>query len=156
VLQRPFFIFFYPRTGKQRYHARMLSFLTKQATEPIEAVGNVLEALFTSDKERYDKKAVLARIAQQPGLVQLEINKIEAAHKTVFVAGWRPFIGWVCGLALFYNFIARDLMVWALALTTADTPPPPLLHLDVLKTILYALLGLGGMRTFEKLQGRAK
>jgi hypothetical protein len=134
----------------------MLSFLTKQATEPIEAVGNVLEALFTSDKERYDKKAVLARIAQQPGLVQLEINKIEAAHKTVFVAGWRPFIGWVCGLALFYNFIARDLMVWALALTTADTPPPPLLHLDVLKTILYALLGLGGMRTFEKLQGRAK
>ena len=71
----------------------MLSFLTKQATEPIEAVGNVLDALFTSDKERLDKKAVLARIAQQPGLVQLEINKIEAAHKTVFVAGWRPFIG---------------------------------------------------------------
>jgi hypothetical protein len=134
----------------------MLSFLTKQATEPVEAVGNVLDALFTSDKERLDKKAVLVRIAQQPGLLQLEINKIEAAHKTVFVAGWRPFIGWVCGLALFYNFIARDLMVWALALTTADTPPPPLLHLDVLKTILYALLGLGGMRTFEKLQGRAK
>lgn len=134
----------------------MLSFLTKQATEPIEAVGNVLDALFTSDKERLDKKAVLARIAQQPGLVQLEINKIEAAHKTVFVAGWRPFIGWVCGLALFYNFIACDLMVWALALTTADTPPLPPLRLDVLATILYALLGLGGMRTFEKLQGRAK
>jgi hypothetical protein len=154
VLQRPFFIFFYPRTGKQRYHARMLSFLTKQATEPIEAVGNVLEALFTSDKERYDKKAVLARIAQQPGLVQLEINKIEAAHKTVFVAGWRPFIVWVCGLALFYNFIARDLMVWALAPITADTPPP--LHRDVLTTILYALLGLGGIRIFGKLQDRAK
>ena len=136
----------------------MLSFLTKQATEPIEAVGNVLDALFTSDKERLDKKAVLARIAQQPGLVQLEINKIQATHKTVFVAGWRPFIGWVCGLALFYNFIARDMMVWALALTTADTPPPPPppLHLDVLTTILYALLGLGGMQTFEKLQGRAK
>ena len=96
----------------------MLSYLTKQADEltgPIEAVGNVLDALFTSDKERLDKKAVLARIAQQPTLVQGEINKIEAAHKSVFVAGWRPFIGWVCGLALFYNFIARDLMVWALA-----------------------------------------
>ena len=98
---------------------------------------------------------MLARIAQQLGLVELEINKIEAAHKTVFVAGWRPFIGWVCGLALFYNFIARDLMVWALAFTTADMPPPPL-HRDVLTTILYALLGLGGMRTFEKLHGRAK
>ena len=82
----------------------MLSFLTKQADaliDPIEAVGNVLDALFTSDKERLDKKAVLARIAQQPTLVQGEINKIEAAHKSVFVAGWRPFIGWVCGLALF-------------------------------------------------------
>ncbi|MGB1464364.1 MAG: hypothetical protein ACPG8C_06230, partial [Parvibaculales bacterium] len=66
----------------------MLSFLTKQAdalTDPIEAVGNVLDALFTSDKERLDKKAVLARIAQQPSLVQSEINKIEAAHKSVFV-----------------------------------------------------------------------
>ena len=132
----------------------MLSFLTKQATEPIEAVGNVLDALFTSDKERLDKKAVLTRTAQQPGLVQLEINKIDAAHKNFFVAGWRPFIGCACGLALFYNFIARDLMVWALALTTAGTQPP--LHLDVLTTNLYALLGLGGMRTFEKLQGRTK
>ena len=134
----------------------MFSFLTQQATQPIEAVGNVLDALFTSNKERLGKKAVLARIAEQPGLVQLEINKIEAAYKTVFVAGWRPFIGWVCGLALFYNFTARDLMVWALALTTADTPPLPPLHFDELATILYALLGLGGMRTFEKLQGRSK
>lgn len=134
----------------------MFSFLTKQATEPIEAVGNVLDALFTSDKERLDKKAVLARIAQQPSMVQGEINKIEAAHKSVFVAGWRPFIGWVCGLALFYNFIFRDMMVWALMLSRADTPPPPVLHIDVLTTILYALLGLGSMRTFEKLQGRAK
>ena len=134
----------------------MLSFLTKQATEPIEAVGNMLDQLFTSDKERLDKKAVLARIAQQPALVQSEINKVEAAHKSVFVAGWRPFIGWVCGLALLYNFVLSGIMVWALMLSRADTPPPPVLHIDVLTTILYALLGLGGMRTFEKLQGRAK
>ena len=137
----------------------MLSFLTKQADEmtcPIEALGNVLDALFTSDKERLDKKAVLARIAQQPALVQGEINKIEAAHKNVFVAGWRPFIGWVCGLALFYNFVLRELMVWALMLSAHETPPPPVLHIDVLTTILYALLGSGGMRTFEKWQGRAK
>ena len=134
----------------------MLSFLTKQATEPIEAVGNMLDQLFTSDKERLDKKAVLARIAQQPALVQSEINKVEAAHKSVFVAGWRPFIGWVCGLALLYNFVLSGIMVWALMLSRADTPPPPVLHIDVLTTILYTLLGLGGMRTFEKLQGRAK
>lgn len=134
----------------------MFSLLTKPAAEPIEAIGNVLDALFTSDKERLDKKAVLARIALQPSLLQSEINKVEAGHKSIFVAGWRPFIGWVCGVALAYNFVFRDLMVWALALTYAEAPPPPPLHLEVLTTIFYALLGLGGMRTFEKLQGRAK
>lgn len=137
----------------------MFSFLTRQAAEvtgPVEAVGNLLDALFTSDKERLDKKAVLARIAQQSSLVQSEINKIEAAHKSLFVAGWRPFIGWVCGLSLFYNFVLRDLLVWGLTLSQSDKLPPPVLHIDVLTTILYALLGLGGMRTFEKWQGRAK
>ena len=134
----------------------MFSFLTKPVAEPIEALGNVLDALFTSDKERLDKKSVLARIALQPSLVQSEINKLEAVHKSVFVAGWRPFIGWVCGIALAYNFVIRDLMVWGLALTYAETPPPPPVHLEVLTTILYAWLGIGVMRTFEKLQGRAK
>ena len=62
----------------------------------------------------------------------------------------RPFIGWVCGLALFYNFIARDLMLgFGFDLRRRRL-------CNVLTTILYALLGLGGMRTFEKLQGRAK
>ncbi len=147
---------FYPRCFTLAYSVPMFSFLTKPVAEPIEALGNVLDALFTSDKERLDKKSVLARIALQPSLVQSEINKLEAVHKSVFVAGWRPFIGWVCGIALAYNFVIRDLMVWGLALTYAETPPPPPLHLEVLTTILYALLGLGGMRTFEKLQGRAK
>ena len=116
----------------------------------------MLDALLTSDKERLDKKTVLARIAQQPSLVQGEISRIEASHKSVFVAGWRPFIGWVCGLVLFYNFVLCDLMVCRLMFTAAETQPPPVLHIDVLTTLLYALLGLGGMRTFEKLQGRAK
>ena len=154
---RPFlFAPIYPRRFGLAYSIPMLSFLTNPSAEPIEALGNVLDALFTSDKERLDKKVVLARIALQPSLVQTEINKMEAGHKSVFVAGWRPFIGWVCGIALAYNFVIRDLMVWGLALTYAETPPPPPLHLEVLTTILYALLGLGGMRTFEKLQGRAK
>ncbi len=134
----------------------MLSLLGKQAAAPIEAVGNVLDALFTSDKERLDKRAMLARIAQQPQMVQAEINKIEASHKSLFVAGWRPFIGWVCGISLLYQFIFRDLLIWVLhALGTQISDPPPL-QIETLSTILYALLGLGGLRTFEKIQGRAK
>ena len=67
----------------------MLSFLAPlmaKPAEPIEAVGNVLDALFTSDKERLGKQAILARIAQQPQLVQTEINRTEAGHKSLFVA----------------------------------------------------------------------
>lgn len=126
------------------------------AAEPIEAFGNMLDALFTSDKERLDKQAVLARVAQKPTLIQAEINKIEATHKSIFVAGWRPFIGWVCGIALFYNFILRDIIIWSLALSGEAHAPPPPLAIDTLTTILYALLGLGGLRTYEKLHGRTR
>ena len=63
--------------------------------QPIEAIGNVLDKLFTSDDEKLSRQEALARLAQQPAMAQIEINKIEAAHRSVFVAGWRPFIGWV-------------------------------------------------------------
>jgi len=89
----------------------MWSFFSRPAAaEPIEAVGRVLDGLFTSDKERLSKTAALARVAQQHAPVQTEINKIEAAHRSVFVSGWRPFIGWVCWFALAYSFVLRDIL----------------------------------------------
>lgn len=129
-------------------------FFGASAAQPIEAIGNVLDSLFTSDKERLGKQALLARIAQAPQLVQVELNKIEATHRSLFVAGWRPFIGWVCGVALAYNFMFRDLIMWVLSFGPTSFAPPPALQLDVLTTILYALLGLGGLRTYEKVKGR--
>ena len=126
-----------------------------RALEPVTAFGKVLDSLFTSDDERLDKQAILARIAQHPHAVQAEISKIEAGHRRVFVAGWRPFIGWVCGLALAYNFVVREFLIWFLTFRGAAVAPPPALQLEVLTTILYALLGLGGLRTFEKLRGRS-
>lgn len=126
------------------------------AAEPIEALGNVFDQLFTSDDERAQANAVLAKIAQQPHILQAEINKIEAAHRSVFVAGWRPFIGWVCGSALAYSFILRDLTAWGLAVWAPATEPPPELAMEHLITVLVSLLGLGGLRSLEKLRGRAK
>lgn len=82
--------------------------------------------------------------------LQGEINKIEAQHRTIFVAGWRPFIGWVCGFALAYNFVLRDLLVWYFGEASA----PPALQMEHLITVLIGMLGLGGMRTFEKLNNR--
>ena len=82
--------------------------------------------------------------------LQGEINKIEAQHRTIFVAGWRPFIGWVCGFALAYNFVLRDLLVWYFGETA-----PPALQMEHLITVLVGMLGLGGMRTFEKLNNKS-
>ena len=74
--------------------------------------------------------------------VQSEINKMEAQHRSIFVAGWRPFIGWICGLALAYNFIIRDLIAWV-----SPDIMPPAIQMDQLITILLGMLGLGGLRT---------
>ncbi len=124
--------------------------------EPVKAVGTILDDLFTSDEERLDKEEALLRLAQRPGLVQAEINKVEAQHRSVFVAGWRPFIGWVCGAALAYSFILRDLIGWGAGAAGYEIAPPPELAMQHLITILMALLGLGGFRTFEKIAGRSK
>jgi hypothetical protein len=125
--------------------------------EPIKAVGNIIDDLFTSDEERLDKKAVLLRIAQRPGFVQAEINKVEAAHRSIWVAGWRPFIGWVCGAALAWNYIVHPLAVWLLlAFGDGTVLAPPQLSLGALMPVVLGLLGLGTLRTVEKSLGKAK
>ena len=83
--------------------------------------------------------------------LQGEINKIEAQHRTIFVAGWRPFIGWVCGVALAYNLVLRDLLIWFIG----PEQVPPALQMEHLMTVLIGMLGLGGMRTFEKFNNKS-
>ena len=83
--------------------------------------------------------------------LQAEINKVEAQHRTIFVAGWRPFIGWVCGFALAYNFVLRDMLIWFIG----PEQVPPALQMEHLMTVLVGMLGLGGMRTFEKLNNKS-
>ena len=84
--------------------------------------------------------------------IQTKINELEAQHRTVFVAGWRPFIGWVCGVALAYNFVIRDLFIWAIKPESI----PPALQMEHLMTVLLGMLGLGGLRTFEKIKDKVK
>ena len=85
---------------------------------------------------------------------QLEIAKAQAAHKSIFVAGARPFIMWVCGVALAYQFLIYPLIMWLWAwqgLSPADAPPS--LSMSELMPVLLGMLGLGGMRTYEKQKG---
>lgn len=120
------------------------------AAAPITAIGNVLDALFTSDDERLDKQALLTKLAQQPNLAQVELNKVEAQHRSLFVAGWRPFIGWVCGVGLAFMFLINPVLQWASA------RPGPELPEDIILELVLALLGLGALRTVEKMNGRTK
>lgn len=88
------------------------------------------------------------------GLAQAEVNKAEAQHSSVFVAGWRPFVGWVCGVALAWHFIGFDMANWLRLAFAPHMPMPPALNgTETLVTVLMSMLGLGGLRTFEKLKG---
>ncbi len=116
----------------------------------VEAVGAVIDQLFTSDEERLDKKALLAQLAMNPGLAQVELNKVEAGHRSTFVAGWRPAIGWVCGAGLAIAFVANPMIQWI----TGE--PGPQLPLENMTSLVTAMLGLGGLRTFEKIIGKSK
>lgn len=90
----------------------------------------------------------------QLALGQLEVNKVEAAAPDIFRGGWRPFIGWTCGGGLFYQIMARPLFGW-IAENTLGWTQPPSLEMDTLLTLLFGMLGLGSMRTMERLKGKA-
>lgn len=131
------------------------SLFSKAAAEPIEAVGNVLDSLFTSDEERLDKNIIMQRLAQQPALAQAEITKVQAQHRSVFVAGARPFLMWVCGFAFLQAFIINPNIEWIAELMGKEVTPPAL-QLEIMLELTLAMLGLAGLRTFEKLQGKTK
>ncbi len=83
--------------------------------------------------------------------LQTKINEVEAQHRSMFVAGWRPFIGWICGLAFAYHFVAFPIVR-----TIYPEVEFPVLNTEPLFTVLMGMLGLGGLRTFEKLKGKTK
>jgi len=103
-----------------------------------------------------EKRAELALKAQEieAGInnVQAEINKTEAEHKSVFVAGWRPALGWICAAAIGYHFILSPLAVWIARLCGA-TIDPPVIDVASLMTLVVGMLGLGAYRTYEKTKG---
>lgn len=123
--------------------------------DAVSAVGNVFDQLFTSDQEREQAAAVMEKIRQRPHILQAEINRIEASHRSIFVAGWRPFIGWVCGMGFLWAFLLHPLFEWLVVLFDLKVTPP-LIMTDNMMELVLALLGLGALRSVEKLKGRAK
>lgn len=122
-----------------------------------EGVANIIDRFVETDEEKQAAEIIKARLMMKPSLAQIELNKIEAGHRSIFVAGWRPFIGWVCGFALAWHFILFDLLTWiTVNFFPHVTALPELTGTETLVTVLLSLLGLGAMRTAEKFGGRAK
>ena len=148
----------------------------------IEGVGKIADDLITSEEEKL--QIALKERAMDVGLIQgqIEANKAEAQHKSIFVAGWRPFIGWVGGFAMAYQFLLYPMLIWLWAILQAyDVIPchldpafvsnaatlaaenldvitqcsfksPPPLPSDALFAIVTGMLGIGGMRSYDKLK----
>ena len=119
------------------------------AESVIGVAGKVLDK-FVEDK---DLKAKLEHEMKMQlhnaNLAQIEVNKAEATHKSMFVAGWRPACGWICSIALLYHFVLQPIIVFILS-AAGYSYDLPSFDMSSLMTVLMGMLGLGGLRSFEK------
>lgn len=110
--------------------------------------------LFDGGKKR-EAELLLKQVenVHAEAMAQMEVNRAEASHDSLFVAGWRPAIGWTCAFAIFSDFCLRPLMVWASG-WYPSMPVFPSLISDNLWELMAGMLGLSGLRTFEKTRKR--
>ena len=116
---------------------------------------------FIEDKDQkaqlaHDLATMAERHAQELSKGQLEINKAEAQHRNIFVAGWRPFIGWTCGVALAWHCVISPFVIFGASMAGFELPDLPEFDMGSLMTVLMGMLGLGGLRTFEKVKQVSK
>lgn len=135
----------------------MLAELLKGAIGPI--IGPLLDRIPDPNERAREKAAIelqLVTAANSALLAQIEVNKTEAASSSVFVAGWRPFVGWACGVGLVVPSAVIPVLSWCAGVLGAKVPAPPVIDETILAQLLFGMLGLGGLRTFEKSRGVAR
>lgn len=118
-------------------------------------LDRVLGAFLPDPGKRQEVILTVLSQLQASDLAQLDVNKAEAGSGSVFVAGWRPFIGWSCGAALCFQYVLSPLLVWGGDLVGHPLPAPPKLD-AVLWELMFGMLGMGALRSFEKIKGVAK
>lgn len=125
----------------------------------VSGVAGLADDLFTSDEERLKLALQEKQIDADLAKGQMAVNAVEAQHKSLFVAGWRPAIGWIGAVALAYQFVIYPLMLWVWVVLAgrgvipAGLDVPPVLPTDALFSIVLGMLGIGGMRSFDKVKG---
>jgi len=130
----------------------------------IQALIGPVTGLLDKFIEEKDQKNALAheiatlatKQAHEAAMGQLEINKAEAQHRNIFVAGWRPFLGWGLSFAMLWHFVLAPITIFGFSYAGVPVPDLPVFDMDSLMTVLLGMLGLGGLRTVEKLKGKTK
>ncbi len=116
---------------------------------------------FIEDKDQKNKLAheiatMAERQMHEANMGQIEINKAEAQHRSIFVAGWRPFLGWGLAFAMIWHFVLAPVTMFICSYAGVEIPELPTFDMDSLLTVLMGMLGLGSLRTFEKVKKVAK
>ena len=123
--------------------------------DTIKAVGNVVDDMHFSGEEKEKLKLQMKEIDAKLQEKQLDINKAEASHRSVFVSGWRPFLGWVSGLSIGYVYLFQPILDMILQMFQVQVDWVQL-DLGQLMPLVLGMLGLGGLRSFEKAKGLTK
>ena len=119
-------------------------------------VGKFIEDKDQKNKLAHDLATLATRHAHDLAKGQIAANAEQAKHPSIFVAGWRPFIGWTCGIALCWHFVLAPVTIFVCAYLKIQIPELPTFDMGSLMTVLMGMLGLGGLRSFEKYKGLAK
>ena len=126
----------------------------------IQPVSNLLDkAIPDQDLKRklsHEIATMSEKHAQSLALAQIEVNAAEAASGSLFKGGWRPCIGWICGIAFGYHFVLQPVIIFIVALVGMEIPDLPKFDMNTLLTVLAGMLGIGSLRTYEKQKGLTK
>ena len=123
--------------------------------DTLKTVGTVIDDLHFSGEEKEKLKLQMKEIDAKLKEKQLDINKVEAGHKSFFVAGWRPFLGWISGLSIGYVYLFQPILDMILQMFGVEVNWV-VLDLGQLMPLILGMLGLGGLRSFEKAKGLTK
>ncbi len=130
-----------------------MSGFLKDLISPIaDVIGKVVPDTDAARKLAHEISTMAETQAHAIALAQIEVNKAEAKGNW-FQSSWRPFVGWTCGVALAYHFVGQPVIIFAVAMFGLDIPALPEFDMASLLTVLMGMLGLGGLRTFEKFKG---
>ena len=116
---------------------------------------------FIEDKDQknalaHELATMADKMANEQVLAQLEINKAEASSGSLFKGGWRPAVGWICAIAFAYHFVLQPITIFVLTVVGIGIPTLPEFEMSTLLTVLGGLLGIGGLRSYEKTKGLTK